>query len=234
MFKLVVLSALLAVVAAAPGLYTAPLAYSAAVVGSVPTSVSHQSRGSPQRALTLHCPHRSLLLAPSVSAYSAPVVSLTLLHSSCPCCSNRSRSAVGFMVTTVFTELRHRQHRPQTINMFKLVVLSALLAVVAAAPGFTPLHWLTMLLLLEAYQLPSAIKEQRSPQRALSLYAPVVHSAPVVSAYSAPVVSAYSAPVLSAYSAPVVAAHSAQIVGAPAVGYHGVHGTVVTKLDYDE
>ncbi|XP_017779018.1 PREDICTED: larval cuticle protein F1-like [Nicrophorus vespilloides] len=108
--------------------------------------------------------------------------------------------------------------------MFKLVVLSALLAVVAAAPGLytSPLAYSAAVV----GSVPTSVSHQSSSVvHSAALTAPVVHTAPVVSAYSAPVVSAYSAPIVSAYSAPIVAAHAAPVVGVH--GYHGLHGAVV-------
>ncbi|ALC43953.1 CG13063 [Drosophila busckii] len=85
MFKLVVLSALLAIAAARPGhLYESPLVYSApattivqepvlakvgAVVSSVPSSVSHQS----QSVVHSHAHYAQDIVAPVVK--STPVVS---------------------------------------------------------------------------------------------------------------------------------------------------------------
>lgn len=86
MFKLVVLSALFAltVAAPAPGLLAAhPVAYSA-VVGSVPTSISHQSSSIVHSAaITSPVVHAAPLVhaAPVVSAYAAPaVVAAPALH----------------------------------------------------------------------------------------------------------------------------------------------------------
>lgn len=62
MFKLVVLSALLAFAVAKPSLL-APAVYSSAIVGSVPTSISHQSSS---------IVHSAALAAPVVHA--APLV----------------------------------------------------------------------------------------------------------------------------------------------------------------
>ncbi|KAJ8958158.1 hypothetical protein NQ318_006097 [Aromia moschata] len=64
MFKLVVLSVLLAVAAARPGLL-APAVVGHAVVGSIPTSVSHQSSS---------IVHSAALVSPVVTAYHTPVV----------------------------------------------------------------------------------------------------------------------------------------------------------------
>ncbi|XP_060654992.1 pupal cuticle protein G1A-like [Drosophila sulfurigaster albostrigata] len=87
MFKLVVLSALLAVAVARPGhLYESPVVYSApaativqepvlakvgAVVKSIPSSVSHQS----QSVVHSSAHYVEDVVAPVVKSYAAPVVS---------------------------------------------------------------------------------------------------------------------------------------------------------------
>ncbi|CAH0547455.1 unnamed protein product [Brassicogethes aeneus] len=70
MFKLVVLSALLAIAAARPGYLAAPAVYSSAIVGSVPTSISHSSSS----IVHSHAPV-------AYSAYSAPIVAAPVVHS---------------------------------------------------------------------------------------------------------------------------------------------------------
>ncbi|RZC34727.1 hypothetical protein BDFB_013455, partial [Asbolus verrucosus] len=70
MFKLVVLSALLAIAAARPG-FLAPTVYSSAVVGSVPTSISHHS-SSVVHSAAIATP--VVHAAPIVAAHAAPVV----------------------------------------------------------------------------------------------------------------------------------------------------------------
>ncbi|XP_055913885.1 cuticle protein LPCP-23-like [Eupeodes corollae] len=94
MFKLVVLSALLAVAAARPGLYheASPLVYSApsivqehslakvgAIVKSIPTAVSHQSSTVVHNSAHVVQP----IVAPVVKTYAAaPIHSAPLVHSS--------------------------------------------------------------------------------------------------------------------------------------------------------
>ncbi|XP_017773265.1 PREDICTED: endochitinase A-like [Nicrophorus vespilloides] len=240
MFKLVVLSALLAVVAAAPGLYTSPLAYSAAVVGSVPTSVSHQSSSVVHSAaltapLVHSAPVVSAYSAPVVSAYSTPVVSaysapIVAAHAA-PFVAAPAVGVHGYhgLHGAVSHCLVHTDNTNQyQFNMLKFVVLSALLAVVAAAPGLytAPLAYNAAVV----GSVPTSVSHHSSSVvHSAALTAPVVHTAPVVSAYSAPIVSAYSAPVVSAYSAPVVAAHT-PVVAAPAVGFHGAAVVVMDQF----
>ncbi|KAJ8960344.1 hypothetical protein NQ314_006094 [Rhamnusium bicolor] len=78
MFKLVVLSALFALATARPG-FLAPTVYSSAVVGSIPTSVSHQSSSIVHSAALVSpvvhaAPVISTYAAPAVAAYASPAV----------------------------------------------------------------------------------------------------------------------------------------------------------------
>lgn len=57
-----------------------------------------------------------------------------------------------------------------------------------------------------------AIVAEAAPVVAAAYSAPLIKSAPIVSAYSTPIVSSYSAPLVSAYSAPVVSAYSAPVL----------------------
>lgn len=102
--------------------------------------------------------------------------------------------------------------------MFKLVVLSALLAVVAAKPGF--LHAPAVAYAAPAVAVPAAVSHQyrtdviSKPIVATYAAAPVVHAAPAL-AYAAPAVAlpaavshqsrvdVYSKPVFAAYAAPI-------------------------------
>ncbi|CAH1155449.1 unnamed protein product [Phaedon cochleariae] len=75
MFKLVVLCALAAVAAAKPGHLLAPTLYSSAVVGSVPTSVSHQSSSVVHSAaLVSPVVHSAPLLHAAPIVHTAPIV----------------------------------------------------------------------------------------------------------------------------------------------------------------
>lgn len=78
MFKLVVLLALVAITVAKPG-YLAPAAYSTAVVGSIPTTISQQSSSIVHSAaLVSPVVHTAPIVATAptvVSTYTAPVIS---------------------------------------------------------------------------------------------------------------------------------------------------------------
>ncbi|CAH1964066.1 unnamed protein product [Acanthoscelides obtectus] len=85
--------------------------------------------------------------------------------------------------------------------MFKLVVLSALLAIACAKPsGVAHL----------AYTAPAVVA---APAAVSHTYRSDVISEPVVAAYSAPVVAHHAhyaaAPVVTAHAAPIVTAHAA-------------------------
>ncbi|XP_019876229.1 cuticle protein 16.5 [Aethina tumida] len=81
MFKLVVLSALLAIAAARPGLL-APAVYSSAIVGSVPTSISESSSSIVHSAALAPVVHAAPVVHSAPLVAAAPVVhSAALVHS---------------------------------------------------------------------------------------------------------------------------------------------------------
>jgi hypothetical protein len=96
------------------------------------------------------------------------------------------------------------QHRP-TNKMFKLVVLSALLAIAAARPGLlAPTVYSSAIV----GSVPTSISHHSSSVvHSAAFAAPVVHAAPLVTAHAAPIVTAHAAPVISTY-----AAHGAPLI----------------------
>ncbi|GLV32146.1 hypothetical protein CBL_11896 [Carabus blaptoides fortunei] len=103
MFKLVVLSALLAVavaapkpglVAAAPLAYAAPVVAHSAVVGSVPTSVSSSSSTVVHNSAAVVAPVVSAYHAPAVAAYAAPAVHTVAAYAAAPAISSYSTHGI--------------------------------------------------------------------------------------------------------------------------------------------
>ncbi|CAH1964068.1 unnamed protein product [Acanthoscelides obtectus] len=90
--------------------------------------------------------------------------------------------------------------------MFKLVVLSALLAVACAKPSGVAL----------AYTAPAVVA---APAAVSHTFRSDVVSKPLVAAYSAPILAhtAYAAPLVTAHAAPVIAAPLTYAAGAPII-----------------
>ncbi|XP_034110480.1 mucin-17-like [Drosophila albomicans] len=243
MFKLVVLSALLAVAVARPGhlIESSPLVYAApaativqepvlakvgAVVKSVPTAISHQSqsvvhssahvvedivapvvKSTPVVSYAAPAP-----VVHSTYAAAAPVVHSTyaaaapVVHSAyvaAPVAHVAASSPLTYTATGVWfeqqatvypsTQVKEPANQKHSSNMFKLFVLSALLAVAAARPGHLAAAPLV-------YSAPATAIVQ---EPALAKVGAVVKSVPTAVSHQS-VTQVHSTPVVEDVVAPVV------------------------------
>ncbi|XP_077290654.1 uncharacterized protein LOC143914340 [Arctopsyche grandis] len=179
MFKLVVLSALLALAVAKPslhGAYLAPALHSAYIA---PAAVSHQSRVDIHRNHAVLAPlayghHAALAHAPLAVAHHAP---LALAHHT-PAVVLGAHGVPLETADVVAAKALHFQAHALANHHYlhKRSLLASPLAYTTIAVG------------------PSAVSHQSRVD---------VHSSPLVHAYAAPVVSHYAAaPLLSHYAAP--------------------------------
>nr|CAH7753688.1 unnamed protein product [Callosobruchus chinensis] len=238
MFKLVVLSALLAVACAKPS-GVAHLAYTAPAVVAAPSAVSHTYRSdviSEPVVAAYTAPvvaHRAHYAAPVVTAHAAPIVAahaapyaahvVDAHHVAAPYAAHvvdAHHVAAPWGYAAAAPISLYTQRRPiSTKKMFKLVVFFALVAAAVAKPSG---------IVYSAHPVSSAVSHTYrkdiisepvvvAPVHAVHAY----HHAPVV-AVAAPAVShSYRKDVI--HSSPVVSVHAVPVVVA-AHGYHGHHG----------
>ncbi|XP_060528296.1 cuticle protein-like [Cylas formicarius] len=277
MFKLVVLSALVAVAVAKPSVLhhsaievAAPLAY------SVPAAVSHTYRedviSKPHAvavaAYAAPVVQKVAYAAPAVAAYAAPVVTKTVVapaavsHTYREDVISKPAYAAAYAAPVAYSapvyaksvvaapvaysapvyaksvvaapaisyaahvpsvhacQLFDSQHRPtNNFKMFKLVVLSALVAITVAKPSGV-LHGAVQVATPIAYSVPAAVSHTYRED--------VIRKPAKVAAYAAPVVqkvATYAAPAVASYAAPVVA----KTVVAPAAVSHTYRQDVIAS-----
>uniref|UniRef100_A0A6P7GD75 Uncharacterized protein LOC114340796 n=1 Tax=Diabrotica virgifera virgifera TaxID=50390 RepID=A0A6P7GD75_DIAVI len=216
MYKLVVLFAVLAAVSARPSHLLTPVVHSAAVIGSVPTSISEHSTSIVHNHALVHAApvvHSAPLIhtvhaAPVFQAYSSPVVVAS---------PYLSAGHLWYQFSSVSLKPRNTD---LLVKMFKLVVLFALVAITVAKPS----GLLLSSPLVETYSAPLVAAV---PAAVSSTYRKDIISKPVVAAYSAPAI--YAEPLVEKYIAPVAlpaaVSHSyrSDLVSSPVVAAYAAH-----------
>ncbi|XP_050519504.1 uncharacterized protein LOC114340796 [Diabrotica virgifera virgifera] len=235
MYKLVVLFAVLAAVSARPSHLLTPVVHSAAVIGSVPTSISEHSTSIVHNHALVHAApvvHSAPLIhtvhaAPVFQAYSSPVVVASPYLSAGHLCAKYCDLLNGFLLETAHVlypegwRFQQDNARCHTCAYTQAWIQEHELATIlwpAASPDFSPIENIWGLMKTEVEQaaprdkkFSSVSLKPRNTDLLVKMFKLVVLFALVAITVAKPSGLLLSSPLVETYSAPLVAAVPAAV-----------------------